>query len=277
MKAKVAYLFATINNKNHAAVTKKLKNFLKAVLFERLGDDEKAEIDKIRNLRGKLYISKEQIDIIEGYNAPESHYDKLYLSSTTVGSVTSISSMPSSWAIILYQVIREFKPTTCFEMGTCVGISGMYQALALKFNHNGSLTTFELSPSKVNIAINNFKELDFNNVETVCGKFQDTLKEKLLEKQPIDYIFIDGHHDGEATMKYFKLVLPYLSDNAIIVFDDINWSKSMKNTWNIIKKNNQLLFTLDLIRLGICIVGKHSSLGNSGGSMQNSCGNSLPD
>ena len=38
------------------------------------------------------------------------------------------------------------------------------------------------------------------------------------------------------------------------MFDDINWSKGMKNAWNTIKSDKRIKFTIDLYKLGICVV-----------------------
>ncbi|HEX7116836.1 MAG TPA: class I SAM-dependent methyltransferase [Steroidobacter sp.] len=58
-------------------------------------------------------------------------------------------------------------------------------------------------------------------VRRESGRFDDVLPGVLSEMGSVDYVFIDGHHEEEATNRYFELVRPYLSDIAVVVFDDI--------------------------------------------------------
>ena len=53
----------------------------------------------------------------------------------------------------------------------------------------------------------------------------------LEEMRPVDFIFIDGHHDEQATIGYFEQVRPWLADRNAIVFDDIDWSDGMRAAW----------------------------------------------
>jgi len=237
-------------------LSESLSQVIKEIIIGKQSKEEKKQINEIERIRSILNKSKDDIEIIVGYNAPENKYDQLRTVSDTIGSVSKTSSMSDCWAFMLFKIIRGLKPKTCFEMGTCLGISAAYQGSALKLNQSGHLTTFELSQSKIDVAKTVFNELNLDNIETICGKFQDTLERELIKKQPIDYVFIDGHHDGEATINYFELLVPYLANNAIVVFDDINWSSGMKKAWNVLNKDRRLSIAVDLLRIGICIFDK---------------------
>ena len=75
-----------------------------------------------------------------------------------------------------------------------------------------------------------------------------------LKIKPIDYAFIDGHHDEKATISYFEKVMPHLSKNAILVFDDISWSDGMRRAWKHIEKNKLIKISLNLGVVGVCVV-----------------------
>ena len=62
----------------------------------------------------------------------------------------------------------------------------------------------------------------------ITGRFQDVLDDTLADLREVDYVFIDGHHDEKATLDYFNRIYPFLSKNAIVLFDDISWSEGMK-------------------------------------------------
>ena len=78
------------------------------------------------------------------------------------------------WSFLLFKLIREFKPSTCLELGTALGISACYQAAALKLNQAGNLTTLEGADSLALIAKQHFQALGLDNVRVVIGRFQDT-------------------------------------------------------------------------------------------------------
>ena len=104
--------------------------------------------------------------------------------------------------------------------------------------------------------------LGIERVDVVAGRFQDTLQDVLSENAPINFVFIDGHHDENASLTYFRQILPHLSDGVILVFDDIHWSRGMERTWNTIQKDRNLKVSLDLLSAGICILTK-SALGET--------------
>ena len=99
-----------------------------------------------------------------------------------------------------------------------------------------------------------FSNLGLDNVEVVVGLFQDTLKSVLEAHQPIEYAFVDGHHQEEATIAYFREVLPFLSERAVVIFDDISWSEGMKRAWSAIKAYESVKICVDLAYVGICII-----------------------
>ena len=158
------------------------------------------------------------------------------------------------WSFLLFKLIREFKPSTCLELGTALGISACYQAAALKLNQAGNLTTLEGADSLALLAKQHFQALGLDNVRVVIGRFQDTLDEVLNRQQPIDYAFIDGHHDEKATLDYFEQLAPFLSERAMLIFDDISWSEGMKRGWSAMEADSRVRISIDLETVGICII-----------------------
>jgi predicted O-methyltransferase YrrM len=139
-------------------------------------------------------------------------------------------------------------------MGTSVGVSAAYQAAALRLNGYGSLVTLEGATSLADIAKNNFQQLGLDTVEVVVGRFQDTLPDVLASRQPVDYVFVDGHHDEQATLAYFEQILKFLAETALIVFDDIAWSEGMKRAWNTIAHDRRVGVAVDLGEVGLSVI-----------------------
>jgi predicted O-methyltransferase YrrM len=88
----------------------------------------------------------------------------------------------------------------------------------------------------------------------IVGLFKDTLKSVLEENAPIDYAFVDGHHQEEPTVAYFREILPFLCERSVLVFDDISWSEGMERAWRVIKAHESVKISIDLRYVGICII-----------------------
>jgi predicted O-methyltransferase YrrM len=173
---------------------------------------------------------------------------------TSVAKLCKGSSMPKDLARLLYYIVYYTKPKICLELGTCLGISGAYLAQAQKLVvDNGLFVTLEGDPASAAIARKNFRLLHLNNAETEVGRFADTLPGILSKTEAIDFALIDGHHNGPATLEYYQHIKPHLSENAVLVFDDIDWSAGMQKAWQSLTIFPELYICVDLGRTGICI------------------------
>ena len=238
----------------------KLANAIYNTLKNNLDPEEKKWVEKIEEKRKMLNSSSTKISITDfgaGKSSSARTEDETYqgvTKETTVGEMCQAASKPYFWSLLLFKLVREFKPSKSIELGTCLGISGAYQASAQKLNKNGSLITLEGAQSLASFAEKNLQQLGLDNARVVSGRFQDNLDKVLTENKPIDYVFIDGHHDEQATIAYFEKFIPCLSKNSIIVFDDISWSDGMQHAWNTIEKNEIVRISLNLGVIGICIL-----------------------
>jgi len=71
----------------------------------------------------------------------------------------------------------------------------------------------------------------------------------------LDAVFIDGHHDGAATLRYFETILPVLAPGAVVVFDDIGWSMEMHEAWKILQAHRSVCCSIDMFDMGLCCIG----------------------
>lgn len=166
-----------------------------------------------------------------------------------------VVSKKEKWAILLMKLISHFDLQKGLEFGTCIGISAAYQAGIMKAKaENGGFVTMEGIESRYNLAKENFEKLSLNNIETHFGVFNEILPGILEKHENFDYLFIDGDHRHKATVNNFGKVLPHLKKGAIVVVDDIKWSKGMKRAWSEIKKYPEVIYSFDLFLVGICIV-----------------------
>lgn len=247
-----------LRNPNPADAAK-LANAIQDTLNNDLSPEEKQWIDKIGQLKKALGHSAVQISIRD-YGTGGRH-DKRTAGEMENGVLITKKvrqvcheNQPYFWSLLLFKIIREFKPSIGIELGTSLGISGAYQASAQKLNKKGRFITLEGAESLASIARRNFQSLALDNAHVVTGRFQDTLPGVLKEQGPIDYAFIDGHHDEGATTAYFEQMLPHLSKKSVVILDDISWTAGMRRAWKKIKENERVKIALDLKMIGICVL-----------------------
>lgn len=82
------------------------------------------------------------------------------------------------------------------------------------------------------------------------------MEEQLQRAKPIDFFFNDGHHDRDAVIEYFEQSKPYLANDAVIVFDDIDWSEGMSEAWKEIQRDDVTMVSIDLGGIGVVVLGQ---------------------
>lgn len=212
-----------------------------------LPESERSLIQQIETER--VGLLKQHNPLVDGSLGDGGLYDKR----ATVSSACKVSKHPRQ-CLLMYQLIRIFKPKTVIELGTNVGISSAYQAGALSVNgREGRLVTLEASAYRLRLAKRLHRTIGLENVSYVQGLFSDTLAQTLEELGTIDFAFIDGHHEYEPTLNYFEAIWKHAQSSAVFVLDDIRWSGGMLKAWSQIQKDKRLSFAVDLDSMGICI------------------------
>jgi len=206
---------------------------------------DKPEFNQITSLRNELKRNKSQIPITDFGTGSSS--------SKSISEIESKVCIKHKYGKLLYHLVKYFNSQYILEIGTSIGISSSYLALA---NPATKIISLEGSPAIAEIAKQNHLKLKIENVEVMIGNFNDTLSLALEKFPKLDLIFFDGNHTKQATLKYFELCLQKASENSVFVFDDICWNEEMWEAWNAIKKNPNVTLTLDLYQFGICFFRK---------------------
>lgn len=207
---------------------------------------EQRWIDAIEAGRARLVARQDPL--VDGTAGQPGPYD----AGLTVAGAAVNSKSPVS-ARLLYALIRAFRPRTVLELGTNSGISSAYQAAALQVNGDGGrLVTLEGSPYRVRVARELHAGLGLDDVAYVQGLFTDTLPGALREMGTVDLAFIDGHHQYQPTLDYFDAVWAHAGPATLFVFDDIRWSRGMRDAWARLRVDPRLGLSVDLGSMGIC-------------------------
>jgi predicted O-methyltransferase YrrM len=216
--------------------------------------EESAWIERIKSLRNQLMHSTEKLAIVD-WGLPRD----AAVGTTVdrhVSTICRAASTPPLWGLLMFALIRHFKPATCLELGTSLGISAAYQSVALELNGYGKMVSMEGAPTLADVARRNLRQLGVSRAKVIAGRFQDTLEGVLARLGSIDFVFIDGHHDGHATQTYFRQILPYVTSKAVVVLDDITYSSDMRIAWHAIVEDKSIVTAVDLAKWGICLLDR---------------------
>lgn len=170
----------------------------------------------------------------------------------TVGKTARIISVFPSYGNMLFQMVTLHRPDLIIEMGTALGISTTYLALALP---EVEVITMEGNTQYADIARQKFAEYNISNITLLNARFEDILPNLKPGPEKRILVFIDGNHTFTATLEYFEFFHHLPNQNLILIFDDINWSLEMVNAWKWIKMKAVRYRQINSFRCGILIRG----------------------
>ncbi|MBD0296667.1 MAG: class I SAM-dependent methyltransferase [Flavisolibacter sp.] len=160
-------------------------------------------------------------------------------------AVTAVK--PKKYSQLFYRLVRHYKPQTIIELGTSLGITTAYIAMA---NPAAQVFTIEGSTALGDKAKSVFDRLAFNIVQVIQGNFDTELPVLLQKIEKVNLAYIDGNHRYEPTLHYFHQLLMKCGEESILVFDDIHWSAEMEKAWQAIKNHPDVRCTIDIFFLG---------------------------
>lgn len=172
-----------------------------------------------------------------------------------VADIARTAAKPAHLAQLLFRLVNYFRPATVLELGTSLGLTTAYLAAA---DSRHPVTTFEGCPNVAAVARETFAALSISNVRIVEGNIDDTLAPALAAlPAPVDFVFFDGNHRYEPTLRYFELCRAHRTDESVFVFDDIHWSEEMERAWEAIKIHPDVTVTVDLFYIGLVFFRKN--------------------
>jgi predicted O-methyltransferase YrrM len=203
-----------------------------------------------RKLISKSLKKNEQSIIIQDFGAGS----KKMNSERTVRKIFTYSSSKGKYADLLYRICRFYKPQHVLELGTSLGYGALHLASG---NPVGKVTTVEGCPETYRIAKSVLKAFDNTNISSINSPFDHFLTQ--LTNETFDVIYIDGHHDGNALLRYSKKLLAHSHDETIFIIDDIRWSNGMLAAWKSLVHHAEFHLTMDMWRMGILIKRSHQA------------------
>ena len=208
-------------------------------------DDSKSyyDFERIEMQRGLLLQDSSTIQVTDMGAGSKSGNS----TSRSIRSIAKTALKRPKFCRALYRMAAKQQPRTVVELGTSLGISTAYLSLA----HSGSqMHSIEGCPEISRRAGELLDSLNITNCALHVGNFDLKLGPLLESLTNVDLVFIDGNHRLEPTLRYFRQILPSCSEETVLVFDDIHWSKEMSDAWEAVKRTSGVTLTIDIFEMG---------------------------
>lgn len=211
--------------------------------------NNKPSFRKFESLREAMLASKAKIRLKDlgagSYSNPGTE--------RKIRRVAEHSLKSPKYARLIYRLVEYFQPSTIIELGTSLGITTLYIQAA---SPEKTVFTIEGSEEILKIASDNFKMAGAQDIKPILGNFDEAFPKLLDAIKVAGFVFFDGNHRKESTLRYFKMALEHINNDSVFVFDDIHWSDEMEKAWEEIKAHPSVTVTIDLFFLGLVFFRK---------------------
>ena len=198
---------------------------------------------EIEKCRAQL-LKSNKIIAVEDHGTGKSRKRKV--SDIAKGSLKRKKEASKIASVCSYLKIRDV-----YELGTSLGITSAYLSRAKDVE---SVITIEGSAEVLEIAKEQWKNLNLENITPILGDFDEHLPGLLSNTNRPTLYFIDGNHSYEASIRYFESIAGYTHEFALLIFDDIYWSDGMKQAWEEIIASEKVTLSIDLFEFGMAFI-----------------------
>ena len=170
-----------------------------------------------------------------------------------ISKIAKTAGISPKRAELLFRITQYLQPKSILEIGTSLGLATVALSLG---NENAKITTLEGCEETLLVAREQFKKLNLDKIDSIQIEFSTYLRN--YQPTTINYqlIYFDGNHSLSATLEYFELLLPTITNETVWIFDDIHWSAEMETAWKIVKNHPKVTVTIDTFQWGIVFFRK---------------------
>ena len=242
-----AYLKFLWHSKNeHAVHSPFVFNLITKCFYDKKVKPQYAVLQQYRNTLLKNKNSIEVTDFGAG--------SKVFKSNTRIiAQIAKTAGISKKRAELLYRITHYFQPETILELGTSLGLATTALALG---NKKSKITTLEGCPNTANQCQLQLQKFNINNVTSVVTQFSTYFSTSNFPLLSFHFIYFDGNHSKKATLDYFELLLPTITNDSVWIFDDIHWSAEMEEAWETIKEHPKVSVSIDTFQWGLVFFRK---------------------
>jgi len=194
------------------------------------------EYSILRKYRKILLANKNSVEVTD-FRA-ESRVFKL--DTREIFEIAKTTKISFKRAKLLFRVVNYLQPKTILKIGTSLGLATSTLSLG---NPKAKITTLEGCPETLNQCQCQLQKFNGNNIECI-------------NTEHYQLIYLDGNHSKQATLDYFELLLPTITNETVWIFDGIYWSSETEEAWTIIKNHPKITVTIDTFQWGIVFFRK---------------------
>ena len=241
-----SYLQFLWHSKNeHAVHSPFVFNLLTKCFYDKKSKPEYAILKKYRN---SLLANNNTIEVND-FGAGS----KVFKSNTRVISkIAKTAGISPKRAELLFRITNYFQPDTILEIGTSLGLATSALSLGSRsVGMKAKIITLEGCPETAKQAQLQFQKFNFNTIRSEITEFSTYLQNCTLNTEHFSLIYFDGNHSKKATLDYFEVLLPTITNETVWIFDDIHWSPEMEEAWKIIKNHPKVTVTIDTFQWGL--------------------------
>jgi len=204
----------------------------------------KPEYAVLKKYRKTLLQNKNTIEVTD-FGAGS----RVFKSTTRIVSqIAKTAGISPKRAELLLRIVQYFQPEQVLEIGTSLGLATVALASG---NSKATITSLEGCPETAKVALEHFGKFHFENIDLITTEFGIYLNNLQPNTQNPQFVYFDGNHSKAATLQYFELLLPTITNDSVWIFDDIHWSSDMEAAWEIIKNHPQVTVTIDTFQWGL--------------------------
>ncbi|MGV1012508.1 MAG: O-methyltransferase [Flavobacterium sp.] len=247
-----SYLQFLCNSKNqHGVHSPFVYNLVTKCFYDK---KKYPEYTVLKNYRNSLLANKNTIEVTD-FGAGSRVFKSI---TRAIYQIAKTAGISSKRAQLLFRIVNYLQPNTILEIGTSLGLATSALSLGLeaktnraKLNKDAKIITLEVCPNSMAIAKKQCQLQNLNNIDFINTEFSSYLKNYQLSIINYQLIYFNGNHSKNATLEYFELLLPTITNDSVWVFDAIHWSKDMEEAWKIIKNHPKVTVTIDTFQWGI--------------------------
>jgi predicted O-methyltransferase YrrM len=176
---------------------------------------------------------------------------------------------------LFMRLVQYFEPENILELGTHLGMGTLAIKLGIPeaeiTSVEGCQNTFEFTKNNIERWLSKTmpadKPLKSGQIKLVNSSFaeyfekrsKDRDAQQKISSQKFDLIYLDGHHNGPATLDYFEQIKRQVHKDSLVIIDDIHWSQSMTAEWNKIIKDPHVTVSIDTYFWGLIFFRKEQA------------------